>query len=277
MSLTTMTTLHNGVQMPWVGLGVYKMEEGSGEVKDAVLSALDVGYRSIDTASFYENEEGVGAALAETSIPREELFVTTKVWNDEQGYQETLDAFERSMDKLGLDYLDLYLIHWPVPGKYKESWRALEKLYQDGKVKAIGVSNFMEHHLDDLLLEANITPMVNQVEFHPQLNLPTLRQYCQNKHIQLEAWSPLARGNYFEDETIQELAATYNKTPAQIILRWDYQHHVVTIPKSTKKHRQQENADIFDFALTTEEMARLDNLNENKRLGPHPDEFDYDA
>lgn len=277
MSLTATTTLHNEVKMPWVGLGVYKMDEESNEAKEAVLSALELGYRSIDTASFYKNEEGVGQALQETSVPREELFITTKVWNDEQGYEETLNAFENSLEKLGLDYVDLYLIHWPVPGKYKDTWKALEKLYKDGKVRAIGVSNFLPHHLEELQKDAEIKPMVDQVEFHPQNSVPELQEYCKNNGIQLEAWSPLARGKYFENAVLQELAKKYNKTAAQIILRWDFQHGVVTIPKSSSKERQAQNADIFDFELTDVEMGKIDTLNKEKRIGPHPDEFDYNS
>lgn len=276
MNLQSTTTLHNGVQMPRVGLGVYKMEEGN-DVKDAVLSAIDIGYRSIDTASFYKNEEGVGQALQETSVSREDLFVTTKVWNDEQGYEETLAAFDRSLEKLGLEYLDLYLIHWPVPGKYKDTWRALEKLYKEGKVKAIGVSNFMEHHLEDLLKDAEVKPVVNQVELHPRLAQPELRSFCEERGIQMEAWSPLARGKYFDAPILEELAEKYEKTPAQIILRWDVQHGIITIPKSTKAHRQKENADLFDFELTADEMKQIDDLNTGERNGPHPDEFDYNG
>lgn len=274
MNLQSTTTLNNGVKMPRVGLGVYKMEEGS-DVKEAVLSAIDIGYRSIDTASFYKNEEGVGQALKETSVPREELFVTTKVWNDEQGYEETLAAFDRSMEKLGLEYLDLYLIHWPVPGKYKETWKALEKLYKDGKVKAIGVSNFLEHHLENLLEDAEIKPVVDQVELHPRLAEPALRDFCTQRDIKVEAWSPLARGRYFNDEVLQNLANKYGKTAAQIILRWDVQHGIITIPKSTKSHRQKENADLFDFELTSKEMKQIDEMNTGERNGAHPDEFEY--
>ncbi|KGX87348.1 aldo/keto reductase [Pontibacillus litoralis] len=275
MSLTATTTLANGVQMPWLGLGVYKMD-GDNEVKEAVASALEIGYRSIDTASFYDNEEGVGQAIKQSTIPREQLFVTTKVWNSEQGYNETLAAFERSLTKLGLEYIDLYLIHWPVPGKYKDTWKALEKLYKDGKVRAIGVSNFLEHHLKDLLKDATVKPMVNQVEFHPQLSSRSLRDYCSQHHIQVEAWSPLGRGRYLDDDTLQALATKHGKSPAQIMLRWDYQHGVVTIPKSTKKHRQEENAAIFDFQLSDEDMQQLDGLDIDKRYGRHPDEFDYE-
>ncbi|MFD2924449.1 aldo/keto reductase [Halobacillus naozhouensis] len=272
MSLTDTTGLNNGVSMPWVGLGVYKMESGD-EVVHAVRSALDLGYRHLDTASFYDNEEGVGQAIKESDLPREELFITTKVWNDEQGYEETLEAFDRSLRKLGLDYLDLYLIHWPIEGMYKATWKALEQLYKQGKVKAIGVSNFMTHHLDDLLKDAEVKPMVNQIEFHPELYQEEIVDYCKQRDIQVEAWSPIGRGTYLDNPILQDLAQKYKKTSAQIILRWDLQHGIVTIPKSTRKVRQQENADLFDFELTADEMGKINSLNKNNRLGPHPDEM----
>lgn len=266
-------TLHNGVQMPWFGLGVYKVENS--EAIQAVKAALKAGYRSIDTAAYYQNEEGVGIGIKEAGIPREELFITSKVWNSDQGYDSTIKAFEASLKRLGLDYLDLYLIHWPVKGKYKETWKALEKVYKEGKVRAIGVSNFHIHHLQDLLQEAKIKPMVNQVEFHPRLTQKELRQYCKEQGIQFEAWSPLMRGQLFDNDVLKEIGKKYNKTPAQVILRWDLQHEVVTIPKSVNEQRIIENASIFDFELTKEEMDRIDALNENKRIGSDPDNFDF--
>ncbi|HWO95811.1 MAG TPA: aldo/keto reductase [Bacillus sp. (in: firmicutes)] len=273
-NLQDCTTLHNGVKMPWFGLGVYKVEEGP-EVVESVKAAIRNGYRSIDTAAFYENEEGVGQAIKESGVPREELFITTKVWNTDQGYESTLTAFETSMKKLGLDYLDLYLIHWPVKGKYKETWKALEKLYKDGRVRAIGVSNFQIHHLEDLLADAEIKPMVNQVEYHPRLTQIELHEYCKKNHIQLEAWSPLMRGQLLDNPTLKEIGDKYNKTTTQVILRWDLQNEVVTIPKSTKEHRIMENANIFDFELTQEEMDNINALNENHRIGADPDNFDF--
>src|SRR5579875_2931424 len=260
--------------MPWLGLGVYKAKAGE-EVERAVSAALRAGYRSIDTAAFYQNEDGVGKAVKESEIAREDLFITTKVWNTDQGYDSTLKAFEESRKKLDLEYLDLYLIHWPVKSKYKETWRALEKLYKDGLVRAIGVSNFHIHHLEDLMAESEVTPMVNQVEFHPRLFQKELLSFCKQQEIQLEAWSPLMRGELFENTTIVELAHKHKKTPAQIVLRWDLQHGVVTIPKSVHEHRIKENAEIFDFELTSDDMQKMDELHIGKRVGPDPDNFDF--
>ncbi|MGA8944273.1 MAG: aldo/keto reductase [Thermoactinomyces sp.] len=273
-SIENKTVLANGTEMPWLGLGVWKARVG-GEVENAVKAALETGYRSIDTAAVYRNEEGVGKALAETEVPREELFVTTKVWNDDQGYETTLKAFEESRKKLGLDYIDLYLIHWPVKGKYKETWKAMEKLYKEGLVKVIGVSNFQIHHLKDLLSDAEIRPMVNQVEFHPYLTQKELLAFCKEEQIQMEAWSPLMQGQFVQVALLKELAEKYGKTPAQIILRWDLQHGVVTIPKSVNEHRIRENADLFDFELSQEDMDRIDALNKNHRFGPDPDNFNF--
>lgn len=273
-NLQDTTTLHNGVKMPWFGLGVFKVQEGS-EVVESVKSALRNGYKSIDTAAVYKNEEGVGQALKEAGVPREELFITTKVWNSDQGYESTLQAFETSMEKLGLDYLDLYLIHWPVAGKYKETWKALEKLYKDGRVRAIGVSNFHVHHLKDLMADAEIKPMVNQVEYHPHLAQNELLEFCKAEGIQMEAWSPLKQGELLSEPAIVEIAEKHKKSPAQVILRWDLQNEVVTIPKSIKEHRIIENADIFDFELSAEDMERLNSLNKNERVGPDPDNFDF--
>ncbi|MED4400391.1 aldo/keto reductase [Metabacillus fastidiosus] len=274
-SLHDTTTLHNGVKMPWFGLGVYKVEDGQ-EVINSIKSAIKAGYRSIDTAAIYKNEEGVGQAVKEAGIPREQLFITSKVWNSDQGYESTIAAFHESLKKLDLDYLDLYLIHWPVKETYKETWKAMETLYKEGKVKAIGVSNFHIHHLEDLMEEAEIIPMVNQVEYHPRLTQKELLSFCQNNNIQLEAWSPLARGRFFDDPILIELSQKYEKTAAQIILRWDLQTGVVTIPKSVHEHRIIENANIFDFELSNEDIAKIDSLNQNERVGSDPDNFHFD-
>jgi diketogulonate reductase-like aldo/keto reductase len=273
-SLESTTTLHNGVKMPWVGLGVFLVKDGE-EVVNSVKTAIEVGYRSIDTAAVYKNEEGVGKAIAESNVPRAELFITTKLWNADQGYEETLTAFDVSMEKLGLDYLDLYLIHWPLPshGKYLETWRALEKLYKDGRVRAIGVSNFKVHHLEDILANCEIRPMVNQVEYHPRFNQKELHDFCKKNQIQLEAWSPLMQGGLLEEPVLVEIANKYNKSTAQVIIRWDIQTGVVTIPKSVKPHRIAENADVFDFELSQDDMDKINALNQDKRMFADPDEF----
>lgn len=277
-NLQDTTTLHNGVKMPWFGLGVFKAQDGD-EVIQAVKTAIKHGYRSIDTAAAYKNEEGVGQAvregLEESGLSRDDLFITSKVWNPDQGYESTLAAFEVTMSKLGLDKLDLYLVHWPVKEKYKETWRALEKLYKDGRVRAIGVSNFQVHHLQDLLQDAEIKPMVNQVEYHPRLAQLELRAFCKEQGIQLEAWSPLMQGKLLNNATLQEIADQHGKSVAQVILRWDLQNGFVTIPKSTTEHRIIENADVFNFELSYDDMEKINGLNENLRVGSDPDNFNF--
>ena len=273
-NLQSTTTLNNGVKMPWLGLGVFKVEEGP-ELVNAVKTAIQHGYRSIDTAAIYENEEGVGQGIKESGFSREDLFVTSKAWNADLGYESTLAAYQTSLDKLGLDYLDLYLIHWPVAGKYKEAWRALETLYEEGRVRAIGVSNFQVHHLEDLMKDAEIKPMVNQVEYHPRLTQKEVQAFCREQGIQLEAWSPLMQGQLIDNEVLAGIAVKYNKSVAQIILRWDLQNGVVTIPKSTKEHRIIDNSQVFDFDLSQEDMQLIDNLNQNHRVGPNLDNFEF--
>ncbi|THE09428.1 aldo/keto reductase [Bacillus timonensis] len=274
-SLQDTITLHNGVKMPCVGFGVFKVKDGE-EVVNSVKTALENGYRSIDTAAIYGNEEGVGRAIAESNVPREELFITTKVWNANHGYESTLSAFDISMEKLGIDYLDLYLIHWPLPskGKYIETWKALEKLYKDGRVRAIGVSNFKIHHLEEIIEKCEIIPMVNQVEYHPRFNQRELHHFCKMHGIQLEAWSPLMQGGLLEEPILVDIAKKHNKSTAQIIIRWDIQTGVVTIPKSVKPHRIAENADVFDFELSQEDMEKINALNQDHRMFADPDNFD---
>ena len=267
---TQSVTLNNGVKMPILGFGTFKVENGQ-ETIDSVKHALKIGYRHIDTAMIYKNEEGVGQAIKESGIPREEIFLTSKVWNTDQGYDSTLEAFEASLKRLQTDYLDLYLIHWPQPLN-RETWRALEDLYKAGSVRAIGVSNFKEHHLDDLLEVATIVPAVNQVEYHPQLMQKPLNDYCKKHGIQLEAWGPLMQGKIFEFELLDELAKKYNKTVAQIALRWDIQNGVVTIPKSVKSSRIEGNADIFDFNISEEDIKLINQLNKEERIGRDPDQ-----
>ncbi|CAM4063270.1 aldo/keto reductase [Paenibacillus alkaliterrae] len=270
---TESTTLSNGVQMPWLGLGVWKVKD-DGEAERTVAAAIEAGYRSIDTAAAYNNEEGVGAGIRNSGIARDDIFVTTKIWNANQGYESSLAAFEESRRKLGVDVVDLLLIHWPVKGKYTDTWRALEKLYKDGYVRAIGVSNFQIHHLQDIIQAGEFVPMVNQVEYHPLLTQQELHAFTKSSRIQLMAWSPLMQGN-LDHSLLAEIGAKYGKSPAQVVLRWDLQNEVVTIPKSTNPLRLKENADIFDFALTPEEVAQISALNRNQRFGPDPDNFNF--
>ncbi|MFJ7922455.1 aldo/keto reductase [Lysinibacillus fusiformis] len=272
-------TLNNGLKMPLVGYGVFRVPEGE-DLAEAVKTAIAKGYRSIDTAQVYRNEESVGrgirAAIEEGLVTREELFITSKVWNDGLSYQETLAAYDSSLEKIGLDYLDLYLVHWPgIDTNYVNVYKALEKIYQDGRVRSIGVSNFHVQHLEKLLNETTIIPVINQIEFHPHLTQEEVRAYCTDKDIQVEAWSPLMNGALLEEALIQELASKYGKTPAQIVLRYDVQHNVVTIPKTMTATRMVENLDVFDFTLTDGEMAGMDALNDGLRCGPDPEKFNF--
>ena len=266
--------LNNGVQMPYLGLGVYQIEDGK-QVVEAIHCALDNGYRHIDTASLYYNEVGVGKAVNSSAVKRDEIFVTTKVWNSDQGYEQTLRAFDKSIKRLQFDYIDLYLVHWPVKGKYKQTWKALEKLYNEKRIRAIGVSNFLIPHLKDLLSDVVIKPMVNQMEFHPYLLQQPLIDFCKEQNIQFQAWSPLMQGRISEVGLLVELAIKYKKTPAQIVLRWDLQKEVVTIPKSVRQDRIKENADIFDFEISDEDMLAIDKLDKSYRFGADPDNFNF--
>jgi diketogulonate reductase-like aldo/keto reductase len=273
-SIKDCTLLNNGLKMPWLGFGVFQINDGQ-EVEHAVRSALEIGYRSIDTATVYGNERGVGKAIRESGILREDIFLTTKVWNDDQREKRTLAAFEESLKRLETEYVDLYLVHWPVKGCYQETWQVMEEIYQSGRAKAIGVSNFLVHHLEDILRDSQIVPSVNQVEFHPFLVQPELLRFCQSHKIQVEAWSPLMDGKITNEQAVQKLAGKYHKTPAQIALRWDLQHEVVTIPKSTHSNRIAENSQIFDFELSQADMNVLDALDEGKRVGPDPNSFNF--
>ena len=273
--LKATTVLNNGVPMPWLGLGVFQMP-GDAATAAAVQAAIAQGYRSIDTAALYHNERGVGQAIRACGVPRAELFITTKVWNDEMRSNRVEAAFEQSLQLLGLDYVDLYLLHWPVKDRLVSSWRALEKLSRAGLMKAIGVSNFMIPHLDELLTAAEIVPAVNQIEFHPYLQSKPLVAYCQMKGIQVEAWSPLMQARtVLQDRTLTGIAKKHGKTVAQVILRWDVQSGVVTIPKSVQPHRIAENAGIFDFALTEAEMTAIAALDRNERNGADPFNFNF--
>jgi methylglyoxal/glyoxal reductase len=270
------TTLRNGVQIPWLGLGTFRTPEGQ-EVEDSVRWALSLGYRHIDTAALYGNERGVGKAIRESGVPREQVFVTTKVWNDDirKGADGVRRALEKSLRELGFDHVDLYLVHWPVKGHYKEAWQALSRIYADGQAKAIGVSNFLLHHLKDLMADAEVVPMVNQIEWHPRALQRELLSFCQQNRIQMEAWAPLMRGKAGDIPELVEIARKHRKTEAQVLLRWDLQHGVVTIPKSVRRERLEENAAIFDFALSAEDMQRIDGLDRNQRIGPDPDNISF--
>lgn len=264
--------LGNGVEIPYLGLGIYGMYEGN-ETIHAIESAFEAGYRHIDTATLYQNERSVGEAIRRSGIERSEIFVTTKVWNSDQGYRNTLEAFQRSLDNLQFNYIDLYLIHWPVQGKYVDTWNAMEELYKKSVVRAIGVSNFMQHQLEDLMSYAEIIPMVNQVEFHPYLQQQQLYRFCIRHNIQFESWAPLMRGHVNEIPVIQKMAIKYKKTPVQIVLRWDLQKGIVTIPKSARKERINSNSEIFDFILSEEDMIAINALDKNNRIGPDPENF----
>src|SRR5690606_25857314 len=276
-SLQDTIKLNNEVEMPAMGLGVFQVENDT--TAEIVKNAIELGYRSIDTAAIDGNEAGVGEgiklALASTGLNREDLFITSKVWNAGLNYEETVSAYEESLEKLGLDYLDLYLIHWPGKNKFAESWSALEDLYIEGKIRAIGVCNFNISHLQNLMKNARVTPVINQVEFHPRLQQQSLRAFCKEHNIQLEAWAPLMQGGLLEDPTIAKIAEKYGKSNSQVILRWDIQNGIITIPKSVRKERMAQNADIFDFSLTVEEMQIINAMNLDKRVGPDPEVFDF--
>ncbi|POX48213.1 aldo/keto reductase [Streptomyces sp. Ru72] len=267
--------LNNGVEMPQLGFGVWQVPDD--EAESAVTTALEAGYRSIDTAAIYGNEEGVGKAVAASAIPREDLFITTKLWNSDQGYDATLRAFDTSLDKLGLEYVDLYLIHWPLPsrGTFVETYKAFEKLHADGRARAIGVSNFLPEHLETLIEATSVIPAVNQIELHPHLQQHAAREYHGEQGIATEAWSPLGQGKgLLEVPAIVAIAQKHGRTPAQIVLRWHVQLGNVVIPKSVTPARIRENIEVFDFSLDTEDMAAISALNEDRRLGPDPATFD---
>ncbi|HEY0167183.1 MAG TPA: aldo/keto reductase [Jatrophihabitans sp.] len=266
--------MNNGVQIPQVGFGVFLVPDT--ETETAVSTALEAGYRHIDTAKLYQNEAGVGAAIAKSGIARDELFVTTKVWNSEQGFDAATASFEASMDRLGLEVLDLLLIHWPAPDleRYVDTWRAFEKLYAEGRVRAIGVSNFQPAHLQRLLDETSVVPAINQIELHPLLPQAELRAFHAEHGILTEAWSPLARGGeVLADPVITQIAERLGKSPAQVILRWHIELGNVVIPKSVTPSRIRENLELFDFSLSAEDLSAIAGLETGERIGPHPDTF----
>ncbi|MFB8036505.1 aldo/keto reductase [Streptomyces sp. NPDC056004] len=274
MSQVPSITLNNGVEMPQLGFGVWQVPDD--EATKAVTTAIESGYRSIDTAAIYENERGTGRAIAASGVAREELFVTTKLWNSEQGHDSTLRAFDASLDKLGLDYVDLYLIHWPVPAKdaYVDTYKAFERIHADGRAKAIGVSNFLPEHLERLLGETSVVPVINQIELHPQLQQAESRAFHAKHAIATEAWSPLGQGKgLLEVPTVVAIARKHDRTPAQVVLRWHLQTGNVVIPKSVTPSRIAENIDVFGFELDADDLAAFAALDEGKRLGPNPGEF----
>ncbi|TFC80736.1 aldo/keto reductase [Cryobacterium sp. TmT2-59] len=274
MTFSPLLRLNDGHLIPQLGLGVYKIADAA--AADAVQVALEAGYRHIDTAALYENETGVGQGIARSGLPREDVFVTTKVWNDRHGTEETLRAFDESLARLGLDYVDLYLIHWPAPrqNRYVEAYRALETLRADGRARSIGVSNFHTHHLDRLLAETDVVPAINQVELHPWLQQSAVRAYDTARGILTEAWSPLARGRAIGDETLDGIGAKYGKSAAQVVIRWHLELGTVVIPKSVTPSRIRENLDVFDFALDPQDLAAIAALDCGERTGKDPDDLD---
>jgi 2,5-diketo-D-gluconate reductase A len=273
MTSSPLVSLNDGRSIPQLGFGVYKIADAA--ASDAVQVALQAGYRHIDTAALYENEAGVGRGVAASGLPREDVFVTTKVWNDRHGYDQTLRAFDESLAKLRLDYVDLYLIHWPSPrqDRYVETYRALEKLRADGLARSIGVSNFHPHHLDRLLAETDVVPVLNQVELHPWLAQRDVRAYDDAHGIRTEAWSPLARGRAADDPLLQEIGRKYGKSPAQVVIRWHLDLGTIVIPKSATPSRIRENIDVFDFHLDTDDMARIATLDDGSRTVRDPDDL----
>lgn len=270
---------YNGRTMPKIGLGTYRVKD-SDECRESVKHAIEQGYRSIDTAMIYGNEETVGQGIKEglksTGLSREDLFITSKLWLTDFGRQNVEEAYRQSVEKLGLDYLDLYLMHWPGTNEAVmiDTWRGMEDLYKQNQVKNIGVSNFTPEHFEALLAQVSIKPVINQVEFHPYLTQNELRKYLEAQNIIMESWSPLMNSQILHDEVINEVANEVGKTPAQVVIRWNIQHDVVVIPKSVTPHRIEENLDVWNFELSDNQMERIDQLNQDKRIGPNPLEFD---
>jgi diketogulonate reductase-like aldo/keto reductase len=265
LTLDTKVKLNNGIDMPMLGIGVWDMSAGK-ETLNALKWAFEVGYRHVDTAKLYGNERQVGEAVRKSGIPREELFVVTKLWNNDHGYKKALAAFDASLKRMGLDFVDLYLIHWPEPGVRDKSWRALEKIYDDGRARAIGVSNYTIRHLEEVLEIGTVVPAVNQVEFHPWLFQEDLLKFCRSKSIALEAYSPLTKGKKLRDRALGKMAKKYSRSPAQILIRWALQHEVIVIPKSSNKKRIRENANIYDFSISDEDMRTLDAFNRDMHI-----------
>ena len=280
--LTDTFKLNNGIDIPCIGYGTFQTPDGK-SVEDGVKEALKIGYRHIDTAYFYQNEKGVGKAIRESGVKREDIFVTSKLWNSDRGYESAKAAFEKTMDNLGLEYLDLFLIHWPAIKKQfdnaeeinAETWKAFEEIYETGRVKAIGLSNFLPHHIDELMKTAKIKPMVNQIEFHPGFAQIETAKYCLENDIVVEAWSPLGRKEVLENETLVELAKKYNKSTAQICIRWVLQHNILPLPKSVTPSRILENSQVFDFKISEDDMKTIDNIPCCGGQCANPDDVDF--
>ena len=274
VSLDSTVLLHDDVAIPRLGFGVFKVQEGD-DVEAAIATALDEGYRHIDTATIYRNEDGVGRAIAASDMPRSDIFVTTKLWNSDQGYDSALTAVDVSLAKLGLDYVDLYLVHWPKPEHTRDTWRAMEEIKASGKARAIGVSNFLPEHLDQLREHAVVDPSINQIEFHPHLQSPNLVNYCDENGIVVQAWSPLKAGQILDDAQLTTIAESHGVTVAQVVLRWLLQRGIVAIPKSVTPSRIASNADLYGFELSDAEMATINAMDRNDRVGPDPATFDF--
>jgi diketogulonate reductase-like aldo/keto reductase len=272
VSLADTVEIAPGVAINRLGLGTYRADEGP-DVEREVRYGLDLGYRTIDTAALYGNEHSVGKAMRRSGVAREDVFVTTKLWNDDQGYESALRAFDISLERLGFDYVDLYLVHWPRDGKMRDTWRAMEEILASGRTRAIGVCNFLVHHLNSLSALANVAPALNQIEHHPRLQQPGLVAHCQELGIAVQAWAPIMRGKVMLVPEIVQIAQAHRKTPAQVTLRWILQRGVITIPKSVHERRIAENADIYDFELSSAEMAIIDSLDRGERIGPDPDNY----
>jgi diketogulonate reductase-like aldo/keto reductase len=274
ITLDTTVALHGNTNIPLLGFGTFKIKDGQ-DVEHAVATALELGYRHIDTAMLYHNEEGIGRAIAASGIDRSEVFVTTKVWNSDQGYESTLAAIDGSLGRLGMTYVDLYLVHWPKPEHTIGTWRAMEEIQALGWARAIGVSNFLTHHLDQLLEQATVVPSINQIEFHPHLQSPDLVDYCTARGIVLEAWRPLKNGRIVDDPELSAIAVSHGVTVPQVVLRWMLQRGVVAIPKSVTPSRIAENADLYEFELSAAEIAEINSMDRGDRVGDHPDHINF--
>ena len=268
--------LNNGVKIPRLGLGCFRMEDEE-DAYNSIRKAIDLGYRHIDTAKVYENEEPVGRAIRESGVSREELFVTTKLWNEDIANGNEQKAFETSLRNLGLDYVDLYLVHWPIKDRYVSVWEEMEKIAQTGKARAVGVSNYQKNHLQEIINLKSLVPAVNQIELHPYLSQKLLVEFCTQYDIKVESWSPLCanKNNLLQEQSLKEIGEKHSKTAAQVVLRWNIERGLIVIPKSSNPSRQAENINVFDFELTVEDIQKIDQLNKDMRVGPHPDKVGF--